>query len=76
MSFSVSRSSILSFSFYKFLMFYPPMPRFHAWPLTRPRLAAICEFGVWSVQVSSVWNNCWNRSIFHTLVLILEYGRF
>ena len=32
-------------------MFYPKTPRFHAWPLTRPRLAAIYEIGVLEVEV-------------------------
>ena len=26
--------------------FYPPTPRFHVWPITRPRTAAIYEYGV------------------------------
>ena len=26
-----------------------PTPRFHVWPITRPRTAAICEYGVYVV---------------------------
>ena len=32
---------------------YPPTPRFHVWPITRPRTAAICEYGVLHPRLKS-----------------------